>query len=50
MLKQLGYDDAKIESVVNFISSSSYFDKYADGLQLESDVTTATVSRPMAHA
>jgi hypothetical protein len=47
VLKQLGYDDARIEALVNLISASSYFDKYADGLQLEPDVTPAKVTRRM---
>ncbi len=48
MLKQLGYDDAKIELLVSFISSNSAFDKYADGLQLEPDVTPAMMMGKMA--
>lgn len=48
MLKQLGYDDAKIEGVVNFISANSYFNRYVQGLDLEPDVTSATVGRKMA--
>lgn len=48
MLKQLGYDDAKIENLVKFIGANSYYNKYVDGLQLEPDVTPATFERKMA--
>lgn len=48
MLKQLGYDDAKIERLIKAISSASFYNKYVDGLRLESDVTPATFERKMA--
>jgi AhpD family alkylhydroperoxidase len=48
MLKRLGYDDAKIESLINVIAGESYFNRYADGLQLEPDITPAVVERRRA--
>jgi len=48
LLKQLGYDDTKIERLIRFISAGSLFDKYADGLQLEPDVTPAVMERKKA--
>lgn len=48
LLKQLGYDDAKIEGVINFISANSYFNRYVQGLHLEPDVTAEKLGRKMA--
>ena len=48
MLKQMGYDDAKIESLISFISGNNFYNIYAEGLQLEPDVTPAVVERQMA--
>ena len=48
MLKQLGYDNAKIEKLIRLISAGSLYDKYADGLQLEPDVTPDVIKRKMA--
>lgn len=45
MLKQLGYNDARIESLVNFIAQESYYNSYVDGLQLEPDVTPTMTER-----
>lgn len=41
----MGYDDNRIEGLINFIASNSYYDRYVDGLQLESDVTPAIVEQ-----
>lgn len=48
MLKQLGYDDAKIEKLIEFVSAGSFYNKYVDGLQLEPDVTPDVIGRKMA--
>lgn len=48
MLKQLGYDDAKIERLINSISLGSYYNRYVDGLQLEPDVRPDIIQRKMA--
>ncbi len=48
MLKQLGYSDAKIESLITFISGNNFYNIYAEGLQLVPDVTPAVVERQMA--
>jgi len=48
MLKQLGYDDARIERLIDFISANSYYNKYVQGLQLEPDVTPQMMQRKMA--
>jgi len=48
MLKQLGYDDAKIEKLIAFISAGSLYNKYVDGLQLEPDVRPDIIERKMA--
>lgn len=48
VLKQLGYDDKKIEAVVNLISLNSFYNRYVEGLQLETDVTPQTMTGKMA--
>ncbi len=48
MLKQLGYEDSKIENAVHLISSAAQRYDYVNGLQIESDVTPDTVARKMA--
>lgn len=48
MLKQIGYDDEKIETLINFIGMSDYFNKYVEGLQLETDVTPEMMEKRMA--
>ena len=48
MLKQIGYDDAKIEKLIRLIGNESFFNKYVDGLQLESDVKPEMISRKKA--
>ncbi|MBE0448364.1 MAG: carboxymuconolactone decarboxylase family protein [Actinobacteria bacterium] len=48
VLKQLGYDDAKIERLMRLIGSESFFNKYAEGLQVEPDVTPEVIEKRKA--
>lgn len=48
MLKKLGYDDKKIEALVNYAALNSYYNQYVKGLQLEPDVTPQTVQQRRA--
>lgn len=48
VLKQMGWDDNKIEQLVGFISLNSQYNKYVEGLQLEPDVTPEVMERHMA--
>lgn len=48
MLKQMGYDDAKIEALVNMISMNNMYSSYVQGLGLEPDVTPGTMQRKKA--
>lgn len=48
ILKQLGWEDAKIEAFVNTVAWANWGTTYAEGLQLEPDVTPAVVARKMA--
>lgn len=48
MLKQMGYDDDKIESLISFIGMSDFFNKYVEGLQLDTDVTPEMMEGRMA--
>lgn len=48
MLKQLGYDDKKIESLIKMISTNNLYTAYVDGLQLEPDVTPDVIEKRKA--
>jgi len=48
MLKQMGYDDAKIEKLINSISAGSLYNKYVEGLQSEPDVRPDVIERKKA--
>ncbi len=48
MLKQMGWDDAKINSLYQYVASNTWFNKYADALQIEPDVTPAMIEKRMA--
>lgn len=48
MLKQLGFDDARIEQLATFVSMAGMWNTYVTGLQLEPDVTPAVIARRMA--
>lgn len=48
MLKQLGYDDARLEKLIGTISTASLYNKYVDGLQLEPDVKPDIIERKKA--
>ena len=48
VLKQLGWDDRKIEMLVSFISMNDSYNKYVQGLSLEPDVTPEVMERRMA--
>lgn len=45
MRKQLGYDDAKIDDLLLLIGLGGLGNLYADGLQLEPDVTPEIIER-----
>ena len=45
MLKRLGWDDAKIEELVGFVSLAGMYNTYVTGLQLETDVTPDVIER-----
>lgn len=48
MLKRMGYDDKKINALINFIAANNYYNKYADALQLQPDVTPQTIQQRKA--
>lgn len=48
MLKQAGWDDAKIEGLTNFIANAVMWNTYVKGLGLEPDVTPEKIERRMA--
>jgi len=48
MLKLLGYDDEKIDALVNHITAHIGGDAYAAGLQLEPDVVRGIMRKGMA--
>ena len=48
MLKTLGWDDARIEQLVAFVSLAGMWNTYVTGLQLETDVTPEVIAGRMA--
>lgn len=48
LLKQLGWDDKKIERLMNLIGTETYFNTYVDGLRLEPDVTPEVLEKKKA--